>query len=546
MKIGLVFFLTVLLLLKFKNTNSHKCGTDALEKSQRVLLKQSNGTQNTWAPLRIHLDFSLLDAKIDQFSLDHVKFLKEQVMPRTVEIFKSLLTVRPIVGNLTLTNNLCGKIKTIPDQYVTKGGVAADLILFVLMDETGSYVKKNIEASAMHCFQDDNTSRPIAGYITFKPIFYINNKTALDYMTWLAVHEITHVLALNDGLYEDWIDKDLKPLGKKNVILKIPVWNNKKNMTLLKTPEVIKQGRKHFKCSNFQGLPLENKGDEGTAGSHWMKKFMNTDIMTGDNNEENFISKMTMAMFIDSGWYKADYSLANNFVWGSGQGCDFLNRNMKCIKTDKLTGKVSTKFKNSYCVNLDKPVCSNSHIFRGNCKTNTFKTELKDFVKYFNDGFRGGVSKMMDYCTIPVEDRKATDVQGSSCRDGQNQNINKFEQVCPNCACFLSNLKEIVPVKSFLETKSKVNRDKFLKMKKKQLLPKGKISEDQDLRAMCFEFKCMDGEIYVKFLDRELKKCSDESSISFDGYTGNIQCPHKKVLCDEKYFWKFGGAIKKP
>ena len=56
---------------------------------------------------------------------------------------------------------------------------------------------------------------------------------------------------------------------------------------------------------------------------------------------------------------------------------------------------------------------------------------------------------------------------------------------------------------------------------------------------MCFEFKCKDGDIYVKLNDGEYK-CSDDSLITVPGFNGKINCHPKNVLYDQKYFWKFG------
>ena len=64
-----------------------------------------------------------------------------------------------------------------------------------------------------------------------------------------------------------------------------------------------------------------------------------------------------------------------------------------------------------------------------------------------------------------------------------------------------------------------------------------------DLKAMCFEFNCKQGEIYVKILNKEFK-CTDKQDIEVSGFSGKIQCPPKNILCDMKYFWKYGGIQK--
>jgi hypothetical protein len=435
----LLFFMFILLQTTIVNT--FKCGTDSLEKHQTFYMNTnskhfniSQHIQGYWQPIRIHADWSQIDNKIEKFSLPHVNYLKQQVIPRTIKILQNLVKVRPLISNLKLSKNPCGKITKIPDLYLNKDqGVQADLVIFVTLDETGTYEELGTEASALHCFQDDYTGRPIAGYVTYKPTFPMQNSTNLEYMTWLTLHELTHVLAFNDGLMDDWRDENNNRLGKKNILVEEFVWGNKNHRKIfLKTDNVKRLTRKHFNCMNIYGLPLENKGGSGTAGSHWAKRYMNTDYMTGDTYGENMISEMTLGVFEDSGWYKTNYTLANDFYWGKNAGCFFLSRIIPCVSF--ILGRVFNQFRNSYCDKLDQPVCSTHYQFRGKCATRTYSTAPKE-INYFPKN-RGGVSTLMDRCPIPIEEDNGWAFHGGSCRDGYDKNLKVWEKVCQNCACF--------------------------------------------------------------------------------------------------------------
>lgn len=37
-------------------------------------------------------------------------------------------------------------------------------------------------------------------------------------------------------------------------------------------------------------------------------------------------SAMTLALLEDSGWYQADYSMADTLLWGKNYGCEFLTQ----------------------------------------------------------------------------------------------------------------------------------------------------------------------------------------------------------------------------
>ena len=70
-----------------------------------------------------------------------------------------------------------------------------------------------------------------------------------------------------------------------------------KKINFLKTKKLLEVARKHFNCSDLDGVPLEFMGGAGTAGSHWSKRVMNTDYMIGDSYGENLISEISLALF---------------------------------------------------------------------------------------------------------------------------------------------------------------------------------------------------------------------------------------------------------
>ena len=49
---------------------------------------------------------------------------------------------------------------------------------------------------------------------------------------------------------------------------------------------------------------------------------MGNDYMTSTVSSHMLISKITLALFEDSGWYMPDYSQAEDMWWGKNRGCD--------------------------------------------------------------------------------------------------------------------------------------------------------------------------------------------------------------------------------
>jgi len=489
--------------------NSKHCGIDFLKIPKRTLLKQEGENrrmlkENNWENLRIHMDYSFIENNIGNFDKKDLIDLKEKIMPKTQEVFQNLLKVKRIQNKLKLNTQSCDNYQ-IPEIYQTDG-VDADLIIFVLIDDTGFFLQNKIEAGAIHCLQHEETRRPIAGYIQFKPQLNVNNSTALDYMVWLAVHEVSHILVINNALYEDYIHPEtLEPIGIDKVIGK-KIMESGNKMNFIKSPKVLENAKKHFGCDHLDGVPLEYNGGAGTAGAHWAKKYMNTDYMIGDSYGENLISEITLGLFEDSGWYRVDYKMGNLFLWGKNVGCGFFEKGKKCIEnSERITsssidsnddknksirvfadivnkGKhssgYSTEYKNEFCTNFNYPICSASNIFRGICKLRKFPFKLSKNERYFNNPQLGGADTLTDKCPIAIEDKGDQSYYGGSCRVGNKDTLmmKDIEKICPECACFMSNLSDG-------NLKQRINDVKNISLNKiKNLNTDSKNSDKDDIK----------------------------------------------------------------
>ena len=441
--------LLVLIALLFNSLSlCHRpCGSGFL-KTHRVLSKPPGETtrylsEDKWESLRIHLDYSFIENNIGKFDKQDLIDLKEKIMPKTAQVLQNLLKVRRLKTKLRFSDTMCEQYP-IPEKYeINSDGVDADLVIFVIIDDTGFFLQNRIEAAAIHCLQHSETRRPIAGYIQFKPQLGVTDQTAVDYMVWLALHEITHILAFNDGLYQDFIDKDLNPIGENSVLERRN--QNGRQITYIKSPNVVMKAREHFNCDTLTGVPLEYNGGPGTAGAHWAKKFMNTDYMIGDSYGENLFSPITLALFNDSGWYQVEYGNANLFLWGKNEGCGFLDFNKKCIgqgssQMAQNTYGMTTPYKIEFCTNFNKQICSTSNIFRGRCLVKRFERDLPNTDQYFDQKNIGGIDPLTEHCPIVIEEKNGENYYGGSCRVGSRMDISDYETIGPTSVCFMSSL----------------------------------------------------------------------------------------------------------
>ena len=55
---------------------------------------------------------------------------------------------------------------------------------------------------------------------------------------------------------------------------------------------------------------------------------MGDEYMTGVSISEPKVSIFSLALFTDTGWYSVDWTMADEFLWGYQEGCEFITE--KC------------------------------------------------------------------------------------------------------------------------------------------------------------------------------------------------------------------------
>jgi hypothetical protein len=80
--------------------------------------------------------------------------------------------------------------------------------------------------------------------------------------------------------------------------------------TTIILPEVLETAREYYNDPTLEGLPLEDKGGPGTAGSHWDKEFLTKELMNPNDEFPTVLSIFTIKLLEGTLWYKV--SLATN------------------------------------------------------------------------------------------------------------------------------------------------------------------------------------------------------------------------------------------
>ena len=143
-------------------------------------------------------------------------------------------------------------------------------------------------------------------------------------------------------------------------------------------------------------------GGGATALSHWDKRVMGNELMTGTTSPTDVtlgLSPMTLAFFEDSGHYDVDYRVCSEpaeLSYGRAAGCGFIEQ-----RCDTVVGGRDRYF----CWKDNTFGCTTDRLGAGICLTHSYPFALPESYQYFpGDAHKGGVIPHMDFCPTYVGD----------------------------------------------------------------------------------------------------------------------------------------------
>ena len=79
---------------------------------------------------------------------------------------------------------------------------------------------------------------------------------------------------------------------------------------------------------------MEDEGGTGTAGSHWERRIVKEDLMTGESSDSEGMTNFTLNYLEGTGWYVVNSKLyAHQTQYGKNAGCNFINN--ACVDSSK-------------------------------------------------------------------------------------------------------------------------------------------------------------------------------------------------------------------
>jgi leishmanolysin-like peptidase len=541
-----------------------------------------------WSPLRIKVIFKLDDSPLDTNKQNFLKnkLLPDAILywKRALSVRRPEKVL--VEGNCThvfeppnshvcgavSTENYCGDIK-IDSSLVARhayydqpgqtakyipatdgsGVIDADFILYVTASSTvhcgTNFGGDETLAYASMC-RSDTHDRPVMGYANFCPnqVDDSDNKYWQQYKT--AKHEIAHAIGFSSDSWakmrksdgtprttnhnlESYICANGASVSEQNI--DAPSTNTiasttkrGKRVHLVVTERVKEVARVYYGCNSIAGAELEDQIGAGCIGSHWEERTMFDELMTplADNHYAgNRVSKFTLALFEDTGWYKANYSTADALQFGKNAGCDFLNE--KCINPS--TAKPLAAPKNTFCSPLENDAngyqksCTFDLRGIGNCESGTYSANIPSIYQYFPSSPKlGGTIQHVDFCPL-FTTFSNTDCQDETQNTAQSKNYRGFlygmNSFCANSSLF---------------DKMYVSPDKF--------------------EPNCFKMKCFSNPKSIQVTIRRKSAslgcvqgvgCGSDEDISFncisngqritisDKYSGEFLCPSYDDICSQ-------------
>ena len=466
--------------------NAFNCGADQIKDIKINKVSQPDYTRKLssyYAPINIKMDYTYLDFQNQSKELtERLKVL----LDKTASYLSKLLSVQHSYFNYSEQHfkTFC-KIPKFGEDYRSWGDYY-DLVVIPYFSDT---IGNSVQAAATACVALSDTMQPKMGVIMINPNLDFSHTNTDRFLEMLFLHEMSHVLIYHQAFFTtlNMMTEEIK---------------NDEYIYYISTPTVLEKAKLHFNCNSLTGIPLENYGGLGSAGSHWESRYLLGDYMIATDYPEIVISDISLAVFEDSGFYKVNYYTGGLFRFGKGEGCNFFNKN--CI----IDG--GTLFANEFCIKSQVPFCTAGHLSKGHCYIGQYGYTITQKYQYFSNGNMGGYAPA-DYCPISFDNLydKTNYYFATNCKYGKTDltHPDYGEKVGNNSVCVESSL---VPTWSGMA---------------------------EIYRSICYEIICDEDDKKISvIIGNNAVTCPIQGGLLQNppGFRGKIVCPDYNSVCTSK------------
>ena len=291
----------ILFVINITSLYAFKCGADKMTHIKvtkvpaTIKNKENRKLSTEYQPIQIKYDYTYLYSQSkDASTVSLVKDLLEQ----TATYFQKILSVKHEDYNFTAPDysELC-QISKISDD--TKNW--SDKYDLVIIPYFSDNIDASVQAAASPCVVTESNV-PKVGVMMLNPNLAYNKQNYEKYFLALFLHEISHIMIYHTYFFTsfDLFDEKVE---------------NNEVIYYINSRKVVEKAKLHFQCDTLEGIPLENQGGDGTAGTHWEARYMLGDYMISIDYPEIVISDISLALFEDSGIYKVNYYTGGLFIF---------------------------------------------------------------------------------------------------------------------------------------------------------------------------------------------------------------------------------------
>jgi len=237
---------------------------------------------------------------------------------------------------------------------------------------------------------------------------------------YVLLHEMMHNFGFSYYNYPSFLDANGNTLTGH--IKSVSIAGSTR--TVLDLAPLTEKLRTFFGCSTLQGAVMENSGGSTTSSSHFERKFFIYETMSSGAILGGKMSEFSLALLEGSGWYIPDYTYAENYFFGKGQGCSFITG----------TCSSSTASFDEFCVGTGRG-CASSGRGGGYCSSDSIADGCKFY--YPHDDYNCENPDAGDFHRLPelqVYGRES----GSKCFTGSlntRQSTNGATSFCFKYTC---------------------------------------------------------------------------------------------------------------
>jgi hypothetical protein len=420
-----LLFATLLLLTTqvYSHFEGHTCDHDDIEQNPGLLDIEEDLTafgENrhlaSASKIRIYTHYGFLQSTA---SSSYVTYIQDLVAPM-IDYFQSAISVKaPVVGNLKLGTSVRKICERSTPSILTGEGVSSDVFFYI---DSQSISSTQI-ANTMYCYLSSGTKRPlVVRTMINRSMMPANSDVVLrERDMYVLMHELMHGLGFSNYQFPNFIDANG---NRKTGHLKKIKYSGVTH-TVLDVEPLTQKLKDFYGCPSLEGAVLENGGGSSTDGSHFERKYFVYEAMSSGSIVGRRVSQFSLALLEGSGWYNIDYSFAEPFYFGQGQGCPFVR--------DTCTSN-NAKF-NEYCEGSSRG-CAPHGRGGGNCRSDSISEGCKyyspdpDYDCENEDG--------LDYAPLPELQSFGRDT-GSKCFSGTlstlRQNPTIKRSFCFKYAC---------------------------------------------------------------------------------------------------------------